>query len=134
MPTLRAYLTSLVAFLALDSLWLGFVAPSFYRAHIGHLMSDSPDLVGAALFYLIFLFGLHLFVITPQREASQGQRARYAFAFGVVTYATFDLTSVAVFKGFPYLVAVIDMMWGGLLSMGVALATAKLERARSPQA
>lgn len=123
---LRSYLTSLVAFIALDSVWLGSIAPEFYRAHIGHLMSERPDLIAAALFYLIFLAGLQLFVLSPLRGASLKRVATYGFAFGVVTYATFDLTSVAVLKGFPYLVAAVDMLWGGLLSMGICLVTEKL--------
>ena len=122
--SLRSYLTSLVAFVLLDSVWLGLVAPSFYRAQIGHLMSDQPDFKAATLFYLIFLLGLQIFILGPYREAPLKSIALPAFAFGVITYATFDLTSVAVLKGFPYRAAVVDMMWGGLLSMGVCLATA----------
>jgi len=126
---IRSYLTSLIAFVALDSVWLGTVAPEFYRAHIGHLMSERPDFIAAALFYLIFLMGLQLFVLSPLRGASVLRQGAHGFAFGVVTYATFDLTSVAVLKGFPYLVAGVDMLWGGLLSMGICLITARL----SPQ-
>ena len=127
---IRSYLTSLIAFVALDSVWLGTIAPEFYRAHIGHLMSDSPELLAAALFYILFLIGLQLFVLSPLREASVLRQGAQGFAFGVVTYATFDLTSVAVLKDFPYLVAGVDMLWGGLLSMGICLITARL----SPQA
>ena len=120
---IREYLTALAAFCALDGLWLGVVAPSFYRAHIGHLMRDEPDLLAAVAFYLLFLWGLQRFVIRPTRAAPLRATAREAFAFGVVTYATFDLTSVAVLKDFPYTVAAVDMLWGGVLSMGVSVIT-----------
>ena len=123
---IRSYLTSLLAFVALDSVWLVGVAPQFYREHIGHLMSAQPDLLAAALFYLIFLAGLQVFVLTPLRAEPLKKQGLHGFAFGVVTYATFDLTSVAVLKGFPYLVAGVDMIWGGLLSMGICLITARL--------
>ena len=123
---LRSYLTSLLAFVALDSVWLVGIAPQFYREHIGHLMSAQPDLLAAALFYLIFLAGLQVFVLTPLRDEPLKKLGLHGFAFGVVTYATFDLTSVAVLKGFPYLVAGVDMIWGGLLSMGICLITAHL--------
>ncbi len=119
----REYLTALAAFCALDGLWLGVVAPSFYRTHIGHLMSDEPDFVAAVAFYLLFLWGLQRFVIRPTRGAPLSATAREAFAFGVVTYATFDLTCVAVLKAFPYTVAAVDMLWGGALSLGVSVLT-----------
>ena len=53
--------------------------------------------------------------------------AGYGAAFGCVTYATFDLTSVAVFKDFPYLIAGIDLVWGSVLSMSVAVITTRLD-------
>jgi len=123
---IRSYLTSLLAFVALDSVWLGFVAPEFYRAHIGHLMREEPDLLAAGIFYLLFLAGLQLFVLAPLRGEGLKRHAGLGFAFGAVSYATFDLTSVAVLKGFPYLVALVDIIWGGLLSMGICLITARL--------
>ncbi|MBM4292582.1 MAG: DUF2177 family protein [Deltaproteobacteria bacterium] len=129
---LREYLTALIAFCALDGVWLGVVAPPFYRAHIGHLMSDRPDLGAAALFYLLFLWGLQRFVLRPTRGAPLAHTAREALAFGVVTYATFDLTAVAVLKGFPYAVAAVDILWGGALSVGVSLLT-RLAAPRAPR-
>ncbi len=120
---IREYLTALVAFCALDGLWLGVISPSFYRAEIGHLMREQPDFGAAVAFYLLFLWGLQRFVLRPTRAAPLSATAREAFAFGVVTYATFDLTCVAVLKGFPYRVALVDMLWGGLLSLGVSVVT-----------
>lgn len=123
---LKSYLYSLLAFMMIDSIWLGLIAPQFYRTHIGHLMSESPNLLAAALFYLIFLAGLQFFVLAPLRTESLKRQGLHGLIFGVITYATFDLTSVAVFKDFPYVVAVIDMIWGGVLSMSICLVTARL--------
>ena len=41
--TIRIYLLTLLVFLALDAVWLGLVAPAFYRAHIGFLLADSNE-------------------------------------------------------------------------------------------
>ncbi len=54
--------------------------------------------------------------------------AAYGAAFGCVTYATFDLTSVAVFKDFPYLVAGVDLLWGSFLCLSISVVTLKLDR------
>ena len=124
---IKNYFVSMIVFICVDSFWLGLIAPKFYRAHIGHLMSDTPDLMAAALFYMIFLFGLNVFVIQAKHGSSNTSVMKYAFLFGVVTYATFDLTSVAVFKDFPYLVAAVDLLWGGVLSTLVAVITLQID-------
>jgi uncharacterized membrane protein len=69
-------------------------------------------------------------VIQPQKESSWKTVIIHAELFGIVTYATFDLTSVAIFKDFPYLVAGIDLMWGALLSILVTVFTLKLDPIR----
>lgn len=114
---LRLYALTLFSFLALDSLWLGILAPAFYRQHIGHLMADQPNWVAAALFYLIFIGGLVYFAVLPGAErASPRLGALRGAIYGLVTYATFDLTSHALFKDWPAIVTVVDLLWGTVLS------------------
>ena len=125
---LRNAFISLLSFIAIDSIWLGLISPQFYRTHIGHLMRDQPDFGAALAFYVLFLIGLNLFVIIPHRDAALKTVATYGAAFGCVTYATFDLTSVAVFKDFPYLVAGVDLLWGSFLCLSISVITLKVDR------
>ena len=125
---LRNAFISLLSFIAIDSIWLGFISPQFYRTHIGHLMRDQPDFIAALAFYILFLIGLNLFVIIPHRHAPLKTVAGYGAAFGCVTYATFDLTSAAVFKDFPYLVAGVDLLWGSFLCLSISVVTLKVDR------
>lgn len=115
--TLRLYLHTLLLFLALDGVWLGIVAPGFYRQHIGHLLAPQPNWVAAALFYLIFIGGLVYFAVLPGAQgASPRVGALRGAIYGLVTYATFDLTSQAMFRDWPVLVTVVDLLWGTALS------------------
>ena len=41
---------------------------------------------------------------------------------GFVAYATFDLTSMAVFKGFSPVVVITDIAWGSILTASTAAA------------
>ena len=50
----KRYSLTLVILLALDALWLGVIAPSFYRAQIGFLMAASPNWSAAGAFYQLF--------------------------------------------------------------------------------
>lgn len=105
-------LTALV-FGVLDGLWLTVVSGDLYDDRIGHLLADSPNGPAAAAFYVIFVLGLVYFVIRPGlARASLGPSVRDGAAFGLVTYATFDLTSMAVFRDFPLDVVLIDLAWG----------------------
>lgn len=128
------YFLSLLIFVIIDAFWLGFVAPSFYRQHIGHLMLPQANLVPALFFYLLFLAGLNLFVLAPHQNASYRTIAGYGAAFGIVTYATFDLTSQAVFINFPTIVVLVDLSWGAFLSMSISVITTWILRLRKSNA
>ena len=123
------YFIAAVVFLALDLVWLGVVAQGLYEHLLGDLLADSPNAVAAFVFYAIFVAGLVYFVIAP---AVEEQSARAAVvrgaAFGFVTYATWDLTSLAVIEGFPVGIVPIDLAWGTFLAATVSLATYHLWR------
>jgi uncharacterized membrane protein len=126
--TLRAavgqYLVAAAVFLAVDLVWLTLVAPDLYDHFLGDLLADSPNVAAAALFYAIFVAGLVYFAVMP---ATTEQSARTALvrgaAFGFVTYATWDLTSLAVIEGFPVGIVPIDMAWGTVLAATVSTTT-----------
>jgi len=125
MEFIKLYLLSLGSLLVIDSLWLVKVAPKFYKSNIGHLMAQNPNLIAAGLFYVIYIFGLVVFVVQPAvADKSVLFAATRGALFGLVAYSTFDLTAHAVFKDWPLKVTVIDMLWGTILTAGVcSLAT-----------
>lgn len=119
---LKLYLVTFIAFLAIDSLWLGLVAPSFYQSQIGFIMAESPNLLAAGLFYLLFIFGMVVFVVEPGvRGGTLIQAVARGALFGLVTYATYDLTNLATLEGWPVLVTIVDLAWGTFLSAAVTL-------------
>lgn len=121
MKYFKLYLVALAAFLAIDLLWLGLVARPFYQQQIGFLMADSPNWLVAMLFYLLFIVGLMVFVIVPGVEANSLKTTLLKAAlFGLVTYATYDLTNLATLKDWPALLSIVDMFWGTFLSASVS--------------
>ena len=121
----KLYLLSFVSLIGLDAIWLTKVSPKLYKEQIGHLMAAKPNLAAAGLFYLIYIFGLVVFIVQPavQKESIMYAATRGAL-FGLVAYATFDLTSLAVLKDWPIKITVIDLIWGSVLTASVcALAT-----------
>ena len=117
----KLYLVSLAAFFVIDMLWLGLVARSFYQQHLGFLMAPSPNWFVAILFYLLFIVGLLVFVIVPGlKDNSLKTTLLKAALFGLITYATYDLTNLATLKDWPALLSIVDMLWGTVLSVLVS--------------
>lgn len=121
---LRLFAIALPVFFAIDMVWLVLIAKNFYRAQIGHLMKSDINWAAALIFYAIFLTGLVVFVIAPAMEKKSVWSALSLGAlFGLVCYATYDLTNLAVAKDWPVLVTIVDMVWGTVLSASVATLT-----------
>lgn len=118
------YAVAAILFLAIDLVWLGVVAGPLYRHFLGDLLADQPNAVAATVFYALFVAGLVRFVIGPAvRDGSLRQAVVDGAAFGLVTYATWDLTSLAVLEGFPIGLVPIDMAWGTVLAASVSAGT-----------
>jgi uncharacterized membrane protein len=121
---LKLYAIALPVFFAIDMIWLGLVAKNFYRAQIGSLMKTDINWAAAMIFYLIFIAGLVAFVIAPAVAKNSWSQALLLGAFfGLVCYATYDLTNLAIAKDWPLLVTIIDLAWGAVLAASVSIIT-----------
>jgi uncharacterized membrane protein len=113
----KTYLLTLLVFLAVDFLWLGFIAKRFYQRYLGNFFSEEVNWAAAFLFYLLFIFGMMVFVIYPAINANTVMHALLlGMLYGLVTYATYDLTNLALLKGWPLKIVVVDILWGIVLS------------------
>ncbi len=117
----KLYALTLPVFFAIDMVWLGLVAKNFYRNQIGFLMRETPNWTAAILFYLLFMVGLIIFVIQPAVIKREWVYAlQYGALFGFMTYATYDLTNLAVTKNWPLTVTIVDLLWGTVLAASVS--------------
>lgn len=122
MDTIKAYLIALAVFLAIDMVWLLVLSKKLYSEKLGYLMTKNPNLVAAFIFYMIFIAGLLFFVIQPALAQNSWQYALMAgLFFGLVTYATYDLTNLATIKDWPLVITVIDLIWGSFVSGSTAV-------------
>ncbi len=105
----------------LDYIWLGLVAKKFYHNEIGKLLLDKANMGAAVLFYVLYVIGVVMFVINPAlAKNSWSHAAAFGALFGLVAYATYDLTNLATLKGFSAKVVVVDLIWGMLITSLVA--------------
>ena len=121
---IKLYCIALPVFFLIDIVWIGFVAQSFYNNQIGFLLKPDVNWIAAIIFYLLFIVGLVIFVITPEIEKDSWVYALlFGALFGLITYATFDLTALAMFKNWPLLVTIVDLIWGAVLASSVSTVT-----------
>jgi uncharacterized membrane protein len=124
MKTLIIYIIAVVIFFAIDMLWLGLVARSFYKQKLGFIMSDNVNWLAAVIFYLIYIGGILYFAVMPALKDSAWQLALINGAvLGLLCYATYDLTNMATINKWPLQVVVVDITWGIVLTGGVSALT-----------
>ena len=129
MRNLKVYAVSLVVLLVLDGLWLTVIAANFFQAQIGGLLRPDPNFLAAAAFYLIYTAGVAALCVLPSmREGGFASAARRGAILGLTAYATFDLSNLAILKGWTPLVAAVDIAWGIVVTTLVAVAGTAMGR------
>lgn len=124
MLLIKLYVTAFFMFFLIDMVWLGVIATNLYRDQLGFLMTDDIRWGAAILFYALYLFGLVIFVILPALKAGSWSNAvLYGCLFGLICYATYDLTNLATLKNWPLKLTIYDMMWGTFISGATSILT-----------
>lgn len=112
--TVRAYVGALTVFLVMDGIWLGVVATDFYFDALGDLVRKPPNWVAAGLFYLAYVAGIVHFAV--RGAASLRMAAGHGALLGLLCYGTYDMTNLATLNDWPVEVAVVDVIWGGVIT------------------
>lgn len=114
------YVACMVAFFAIDLVWLATMTSRVYRPQLGHLMADQPRLGVAAGFYLLYVVGIVLLAVVPGlREGALVAALWRGALFGLLAYATYDLTNLATLRDWPVGLTLIDLVWGTTITSAV---------------
>jgi uncharacterized membrane protein len=115
------YFASLICFLLVDFVWLGWVAKPFYHRQAGALLSPQVNWPAAIAFYLIYVIGLLVFCTLPAlARGSLASAMGWGALYGFFTYATYELTNYALLKDWPAALVPVDIAWGVVLCSLVA--------------
>lgn len=114
---IQLYLVVFASFFIIDMIWLGVVAKKFYKTQLGSMMAKRINWAAAMVFYLLYIVGLIFFVIYPALGQGSWFYAFWTGAFfGLICYATYDLSNLATLEGWPRIVTAVDLVWGSALS------------------
>jgi uncharacterized membrane protein len=107
---LQVLFLTLVVFLSLDFVFLYSMSSMFNKQIIA--VQGSPvvfDMYAAILCYIALIFGIYYFIIREKKSILE------AFLLGVIIYAVYETTTLALLKNWTYKTAIIDTTWGGVL-------------------
>jgi uncharacterized membrane protein len=111
-----AYAATAIVLFGLDFIWLSRMF-GFYQSQMGGLLLDKPRLGYAAAFYAVYVIGVVVLVVLPSASTGSWVNALLGGALlGLVAYGTYDMTNMAVLKGYQLPVALVDMAWGTVVT------------------
>jgi len=118
---LKLYALTVPVFFIIDLIWLGVVAKGFYQKNLKYILSPNVNWTAAIIFYLMYIAGILIFAVLPGvAKDSVRHAAVWGALFGFFTYATYDLTNLALLKDWPLNIVVVDIFWGIVLCTMVA--------------
>lgn len=129
MTYIVAYIASLIVFGALDAIWLTTMTSRIYRPVLGDILLSDLRVAPALAFYLLYPVGLVVFAAMPAlRSGSAGTALAHGALFGLIAYATYDLTNYATLRSWTLQITLIDLAYGTVVAGLTALAAYQAAR------
>ncbi|MFD9899531.1 DUF2177 family protein [Mesorhizobium sp. NPDC059025] len=129
MTYIVAYIASLIVFGALDAIWLTTMTSRIYRPVLGDILLSDLRVAPALAFYLLYPVGLVVFAAMPAlRAGSAGTALAHGALFGLIAYATYDLTNYATLRSWTLQITLIDLAYGTVVAGLTALAAYQAAR------
>jgi uncharacterized membrane protein len=117
------YLLTAIIFVILDGLYINFFKNYFNRQIKSVQGSDIQiNIIASGIVYIFLIFGLSYFIIQKNRGVKD------AFILGLVIYAVYDFTNVALLKNWKVSTAILDTLWGGILFGSTTFCVNKITR------
>ena len=118
-----AYVASVITLAGMDLLWLGIAARDFYQNRLGHLLGKEVHWWAAGIFYALYAAGVLFFATAPaiEKDSLVGAALRGGL-LGLLTYAAYNLTNLALLKDWPADLAAADTLWGIIITSSVSMA------------
>jgi len=123
--TIKLAAVGAVAFMVLDSVWLGLLMRNFYREQLAPIvrLADggiAPNWPAAFVVYILLGAGIALFV--EPRASTVFSAAAFGAVFGLVVYGVYDFTNYSTLRQWPFALTLVDTAWGALASAAAAVA------------
>jgi uncharacterized membrane protein len=104
------YLLSAIIFVILDGIYLNLVK-NYFNKQVKAIQGTEIQLniIATGITYVFLIFGLNYFIIRNHRSVKD------AALLGLVIYAVYEFTNLAIFKNWFITSTIIDTTWGAIL-------------------
>ena len=101
-----SFLLSAIVFVLLDYCYLGLLK-GYFSNQVKAVQGSAlkMNLLGAILCYIFLICGLNYFIIKSHRSVQD------AFLLGIVIYAVFETTNLALFTNWSWISVIVDTLW-----------------------
>lgn len=129
MHNIYTFLVVLVIFLIIDIPMITQINGKMYqeqflRINKTGLSLDLQTFVSAGLSYLLLAFGIYYFAV-KDKNIDLSKRLLNAGLLGLVIYGIYNTTNLATIKEFGIKEAIVDTVWGTILSMIITYLSVK---------
>jgi uncharacterized membrane protein len=98
-----------VIFSLLDSFYLSIFKEKFIKM-VNNIQKENFKINFFGFFMSYFFLILGLFFLFKNNI-----NYKDAFLFGIIIYGVYEMTNLAIFNKWSYLLSLIDILWGGIL-------------------
>jgi len=116
-------LVSAILLVCIDAIYLNLMK-GYFDNQIKQVQGSKIELnlLGAFITYIFLIFGLNYFIIDKNKSVND------AFLLGVVIYAVYEFTNIALLKNWHILTSILDTIWGGILFAATTYITYKIKK------
>ena len=119
MVPIKYRVVSTLILLVLDLIWLKIYMGPRYIIMINKIQGSEMKVnnIYAFFAYLLMVIGLNTFVLPKLnfKNINVKDCLKYGFLFGIILYGVYDFTCGAVFEKWNTKLALIDVLWGGVV-------------------
>lgn len=119
--SILVYIATLVFFVLMDRVWHDYIAFDFYQDQLSRLLRYNnneyePFLPAMAMMYPFMAGGILAFVLPKAiGEKSHTAAATWGGVFGLIVFASHQLTNYTILRRWSAEVVAVDVVWGTFL-------------------
>jgi uncharacterized membrane protein len=110
----------------IDLIWIGVINVNLWKDHVLAIQKSPLEIrpVYGVLSYLFIIFaGLYFVQSNTNKTNYKYNSLVNGFLLGLSLYAVYDFTALAILKDYRLDIAIMDMIWGGVLMASSLYAT-----------
>ena len=132
LSNLKIFAASMLVILVMDFIWLAHLGKPLYMKYLKPFFNMGEfglnvNYAAAGVVYICLILGVIIFVLPLASTLKDA--ICFGAIFGLLVYAVYDFTNMAIMKDWPLFISIVDVLWGGFLCAMVSAVSFYLKTA-----